>query len=84
MQDYWYLREGDFLPEKIEMLCEYWHRSRESVIELLSASGNIFASREDAVSTSDLVRGALISHQAQTAHLSEIHTDADTARRALR
>lgn len=77
MKEYWYLREGDFLPEKIETLCDNWKRSRKTIIEFLSQNGNIFQSRKSADMASQVVRNALIAHQAQTGHLSEIHIDVD-------
>lgn len=77
MKEYWYLREGDFLPEKIETLCDNWKRSRETIIKFLSQNGNIFPSRNSADMASQAVRNALIAHQVQTGHLSGIHIDVD-------
>lgn len=77
MKEYWYLREGDFLPEKIETLCDNWKRSRKTIIEFLSQNGNIFPSRKSADMASQAVRNALIAHQAQTGHLSRTHIDVD-------
>lgn len=77
MKEYWYLREGDFLPEPIGSLCKSWKRSRHFVVEFLSKSANIFTSREDAEKASHIVRAALIAHQALEGHIAEIHTDVD-------
>lgn len=77
MKEYWYLREGDFLPEKIETLCDNWKRSRKTIIEFLSQNGNIFQSRKSADMASQAVRNTLIAHQAQIGRLSGIHIDVD-------
>ena len=77
MKQYWYLREGDFLPEEIDTICRSWKRSRRSIVEFLSASANIFTSREDADEASRIVRSALIAHQVRQGRISEIRTDVD-------
>ena len=77
MKEYWYLREGDFLPEPIDSICKSWKRSRRSIVEFLSASANIFTSKEDAEQASRVVRAALIAHQARQGRLVEIRTDVD-------
>ncbi len=77
MNQYWYLREGDFLPECIDSLCRSWKRSRRSVVEFLSENANVFTSREDAMKASLAVRAALISHQALQGRLAEIRTAVD-------
>lgn len=59
MKNYWYLREGDFLPEEIDVLCRSWKRSRRSIVKFLSANANIFTSKEDAMQASRVVRAAL-------------------------
>lgn len=64
MKEYWYLREGDFLPERIESLCNNWKRSRESIIRFLSESANIFSSKEDALAAYQAVRTVLAGHRA--------------------
>ena len=84
MKKYWYLREGDFLPEEIESLCRSWKRSRESIIEFLSRHGNIFPSRESAEAASKVVRGALIAHQVQSGLRVRIHIDVDNPEYASR
>lgn len=80
MKEYWYLREGDFLPERIDSLCKDWHKSRRSIVEFLSESGNIFTSREDANAASCEVRAALIAHQVRQGRISEIHIGVDIPR----
>lgn len=77
MKEYWYLRDGDFLPEKIETLCDNWNRSRMSIIEFLSQNNNLFASRDDALVASNVVRAVLKSLQEPPGRLSEIHIDVD-------
>ncbi len=77
MKQYWYLREGDFLPEPIKTLCDNWHRSRHSIVEFLSANANIFTSKEDAMKASRAVRAALITHQALQGQLAEIRIAVD-------
>ncbi len=77
MKEYWYLREGDFLPESIDSICKSWKRSRHFVVEFLSKNANVFTSREDAEKASHVVRAALISHQALQGHLAEIRTAVD-------
>ena len=77
---YWYLREGDFLPEPIESMCESWHRSRGSVVEFLSECGNIFTSMEEAAEASRAVRAALIAHRVLRGHRVEIRTSVDSPR----
>lgn len=62
-KEYWYLREGDFLPEPIDSICKSWKKSRHSIVEFLSASANIFTSREDAEEASHVVRAALIAYR---------------------
>ena len=63
MKEYWYLREGDFLPEPIDSICKSWKWSRHSIVEFLSASANIFTSREEAEEASRIVRAALIAYR---------------------
>ena len=77
MKEYWYLREGDFLPEPIDSICKSWKQSRRSVVEFLSASANIFTSRKDAEEASRIVRAALIAHQARRGLIAEIRTAVD-------
>lgn len=77
MKHYWYLREGDFLPEEIGTFCKNWNRSRRSVVEFLSSCGNIFTSRESAEEASIVMRGELIAHQARKGRLAEIRIDVD-------
>ena len=45
MENLYYLRDGDFLPEPIESICNSWHRCRKNMIEFLSESNNLFASK---------------------------------------
>ena len=77
MKEYWYLREGDFLPETIDSICKNWKRSRRSVVEFLSANANIFTSREDAEQASRVVRAALIAHHVRQGQVAEIRTAVD-------
>ena len=77
MKNYWYLREGDFLPEEIGTICKSWKCSRRSIVEFLSASANIFTSREDAEEASRVVRAALIAHQVRQGQIAEIRTAVD-------
>lgn len=77
MKQYWYLREGDFLPEPIDTICNNWHKSRHSIVEFLSSNANVFTSREDAVKASLAVRSALIAHQALQGQLEEIRIAVD-------
>jgi len=77
MKEYWYLREGDFLPEEIGSLCKSWKRSRRSVVEFLSKNANVFTSKEEAMQASREVRAALIAHQARQGRLAGIRTDVD-------
>ncbi len=80
MKEYWYLREGDFRPERIDVICESWHRSRRSVVEFLSENGNIFMSKDSAEEASRVVRAALIAHQELRGHLAGIRIDVDIPR----
>ncbi len=80
MKEYWYLREGDFLPETIDIICKSWKKSRRSIVEFLSKSANIFTSKEDAMRASRVVRAALIAHQELQGHLAEIRTAVDIPR----
>ena len=59
MEELYYLREGDFLPELIESICKSWHRCRANMIEFLSESNNLFASKEEAMEASRAVRSLL-------------------------
>lgn len=77
MKEYWYLREGDFLPEPIDSLCKSWHRSRHSIVDFLSKNGNIFINKEAAEAASRVVRSSLIAHQAQQGRLAEIRIAVD-------
>lgn len=77
MKEYWYLREGDFLPEPIDSICKSWKQSRHSIVEFLSASSNIFTSREEAEEASRIVRAALIAHQVRQGQVAEIRTAVD-------
>ena len=80
MQEYWYLREGDFRPEKIDELCRSWKRSRRSIVEFLSQNGNVFTTKEAAEEASHVVRAALISHQELRGRVSEIRIAVDIPR----
>lgn len=75
--EYWYLREGDFLPEPIESLCQSWHRSRQSIIAFLSESNNIFHSKESAMKVSQAVRDLLATHRVRQEQCEGTHTFAD-------
>ena len=77
MKEYWYLREGDFLPEPIDSICKSWKRSRRSIVEFLSVNANIFTSKEDAEQASRVVRAALIAHQVRQGQVAEIRTVVD-------
>ena len=76
-KQYWYLREGDFLPEPIDSICNSWYRSRRSMVKFLSEQANIFTSREDAEEASRIVRAALIAHQVRRGLIAEIRTAVD-------
>lgn len=78
MKEYWYLREGDFLPEEIDTLCRNWKCSRSSIVEFLSNCGNIFENKEEAEEVSMKVREVLLVHQLHQGHLSRIHIHVDT------
>ena len=76
-RQYWYLREGDFLPESIDSICNSRYRSRRSMVEFLSEHANIFTSRKDAEEASRVVRAALIAHQVRRGLIAEIRTAVD-------
>lgn len=59
MEELYYLREGDFLPEPIESICKSWHRFRENMVEFLYENNNLFASKEEAMEASRAVRSLL-------------------------
>ena len=66
MEELYYLREGDFLPEPIESICKSWHRCRANMIEFLSECNNLFASKEEANEASRAIRSvlsAIAAHQ---------------------
>lgn len=72
MEELYYLREGDFLPEPIGSICKSWHRCRANMIEFLSESNNLFASKEEANEASRAVRSplfAIAARQGQQAPL---------------
>lgn len=72
MEELYYLREGDFLPEPIESICKNWHRCRANMIEFLSESNNLFASKEEADEASRAIRSvlsAIAAHQGRKAPL---------------
>lgn len=75
MKDYWYLREGDFLPEPVSSICDSWHRSQEAMIEFLSQRGNIFTSRQEAQEASDAVLATLFAHQLHQGRRVRIRID---------
>ena len=74
---YWYLRIGDFLPERIETMCRTWKRCPEHIIEFLAENANIFTSREEAQRASDAVRSMLRSSPGLQERLEEIRKDVD-------
>ena len=66
MEDLYYLREGDFLPEPIESICKSWHRCLDNMIEFLSENNNLFTSKEEANEASRAIRSvlsAIAAHQ---------------------
>ena len=65
MEELYYLREGDFLPEPIESICKSWHRGRKSMIEFLSENNNLFTSKEEAMEASRAVRSLLSTFAAR-------------------
>ena len=65
MEELYYLREGDFLPEPIESICKSWHRCRANMIEFLSESNNLFASKEEEMEASRAVRSLLSTFAAR-------------------
>ena len=70
----WFLREGDFLPERIESLCRNWERSEESIIKFLSEAGNLFPSKEEAMEVSKKLREIIFLHQLRQGRVLGIHT----------
>lgn len=77
MKEYWYLREGDFLPEPIDSICNSWYRSRRSMVKFLSKHANIFTSRDEAEEASRIVREVLFNHQLLRGLNAEINTAND-------
>lgn len=72
MENLYYLCDGDFFPEPIESICKSWHRCRANMIEFLSESNNLFASKEEANEASRAIRSvlsAIAAHQGQQAPL---------------
>ena len=72
MEKLYYLREGDFLPEPIESICDSWHRCRTNMIIFLSKNNNLFTSKEEAMRASCAIRSvlsAITAHQGQQAPL---------------
>ena len=65
MEELYYLREGDFLPEQIESICKSWHRCLDNMIEFLSENNNLFASKEEAMEASRAVRSLLSTFAAR-------------------
>lgn len=61
MENLYYLREGDFLPEPIESICKSRHRFRENMIEFLYENNNLFDSKEEADEASRAVRSLLFA-----------------------
>ena len=65
MEGLYYLRDGDFLPEPIESICNSWHCCRKNMIEFLSESNNLFASKEEANEASRAIRSLLSTFAAR-------------------
>lgn len=65
MEELYYLRDGDFLPEPIESICKSWHRCRKNMIEFLSENNNLFYSKEEAMEASRAVRSLLSTFAAR-------------------
>ena len=62
--DYWYLREGDFRPERITEF-NGGNFSTRHTIPLLKEAGNFFPTKEEAAAASDMVRKFLLSINSQ-------------------
>ena len=62
--DYWFLREGDFKPERIS---EFNNGNFSAIlaIPLLKKAGNLFPTREKAAEASEKVRRFLLSINSQ-------------------
>ena len=73
VQTLWYLREGDFLPERVESFCQTWKREREFAIKFLAGSCNLFSSKEEAEVA---IRSILIGRQALKELRGETRTSA--------
>ena len=76
VQTLWYLREGDFLPERVESFCQTWKREREFAIKFLAGSCNLVSSKEEAEEASLAIRSILIGRQALKELRGETRTSA--------
>lgn len=56
MQGWYYLREGDFLPERV---AESKYRNDRMMLELFAKNGSIFPTRKEATAASNAIRAFL-------------------------
>lgn len=59
--NYWYLREGDFLPEHIREYNGRRYPILKSELKMLKEAGNLFPTKEEAAIASEKVREFLCS-----------------------
>ncbi|MCM1077782.1 MAG: hypothetical protein NC411_10530 [Bacteroides sp.] len=59
MNEHWYLRHGDFRPEKLQSGETLGYPNAQITLEQLSNAGNLFASEQDAIEASIAVRSEL-------------------------
>lgn len=77
MQEYWYLREGDFRPERVDVICQKRQESREEVLDYLYQHGNLFRSAGTAEMASSFIRSYLLSRPWNKV-IKEFHVVFDT------
>lgn len=58
--EYWYLRSGDFRPERLDA-SNAGYRDRHTAIEQLAEANNLFTSKRDATIAYHIVSGVLSS-----------------------
>lgn len=56
---YWYLRDGDLLPEKVAMFMDGKGITQFTQLDMLDEAGNLFVSKEEALAVSRAVRAFL-------------------------
>lgn len=60
LQDWFFLRDGDFLPERV---CDSKYHHDRNMLQIFKANGALFEKKEDAIQAGNAIRAFLLGNQ---------------------